>query len=264
MVLVLVSVLLGGGCRTGTDDLTAVRPTTLPSESSAPAPPAAERPRSSPRWEPVTTFSGETSTDTAPFTIATDALQWRVRWRCDAGTLQVTSTPPPRRGDPIVDHACPGEGEGYAIHTGQITLQIRAIGRWEATVEQQIDTPLDELPLAGMESAPVLAQGQFYEIENPGSGRAVIYALADGRRILRLEDFETVATTDLFVWLSEAVDPQTSEDAVSAEYVNVGPLKATLGNQNYEIPADVATEGIRSIIIWCEPVRIAYTAAALT
>lgn len=264
MVLVLVSVLLGVGCRTGTDDLAAVRPTMSPSVSSEPAAPAVERPRSSPRWEPVTTFSGEASTDTAPFTIAIDALQWRVRWRCDSGTLQVSSTPPPRRGEPIVDHACPGEGEGYAIHTGQITLQIQAIGPWEATIEQQIDTPLDELPLPGMESAPVLAQGQFYEIENPGSGTAVIYALADGRRILRLEDFETVATTDLFVWLSEAVDPRTSEDAASAGYVNVGPLKSTLGNQNYEIPADVATDGLRSIIIWCEPVRMAYTAAALT
>jgi hypothetical protein len=115
-----------------------------------------------------------------------------------------------------------------------------------------------------MASAPVLAEGEFYEIDNPGTGRAVVYGLADGRRVLRLEDFETVATADLFVWLSQAVDPQTSEDTVSAEYVDLGPLKSTLGNQNYEIPAEVATEDIRSIVIWCEPVRIAYTAAALT
>ncbi|MBA2438335.1 MAG: DM13 domain-containing protein [Acidimicrobiia bacterium] len=261
-----VLVLVAAGCGGASDDVATDRPSTTTTSSPSPevVPDEASRPRASPRWEPVATFTGDAATETPAFTILDDALQWRVRWRCDTGTLQVTSTPPPRRGDPIVEGACPGEGEGFAIHTGEIALNIEAGGPWEATVEQQIDTPLDEPPLPEMASAPVLAEGEFYEIDNPGTGRAVVYGLADGRRVLRLEDFETVATADLFVWLSQAVDPQTSEDTVSAEYVDLGPLKSTLGNQNYEIPAEVATEDIRSIVIWCEPVRIAYTAAALT
>jgi hypothetical protein len=118
--LALVLVLVAAGCSTVSDDLVADRPPTS-STSSPPAetaPDEAERPRASPRWEPVATFTGDTATETPAFTIAADSLQWRVCWRCATGTLQVTSTPPPRRGDPIVDGACPGEGEGFAIHTG--------------------------------------------------------------------------------------------------------------------------------------------------
>jgi hypothetical protein len=69
--------------------------------------------------------------------------------------------------------------------------------------------------------------------------------------------------TDLFVWLSEARQPRTSAEAVGAGRVSVGNLKSTLGNQNYEVPPDVPTERIRSVVIWCEPVAIAYSAAIL-
>ena len=40
-------------------------------------------------------------------------------------------------------------------------------------------------------------------------------------------------------------------------------LKSTIGDQNYLIPAAVDASEIRSIVIWCVPVRIAYTAASL-
>jgi hypothetical protein len=259
-------VLAAAGCGAGGDDLATDRPaaTATPSTAAETEPDERQGPRASPRWEPVATFTGEGATETPAFTIAADSLQWRVRWRCDTGSLRVTSTPPPRKGDPIVDGACPGESEGFAIHTGDITLAVDASGPWEAIVEQQLDSLLDEPPLPEMASAAVLAVGEFYEIENPGRGVATVFGLGDGRRVLRLEGFETVATADLFVWLSQAVNPKTSEDAVDAERVELGPLRSTLGNQNYEIPPDVATEDIRSIVIWCEPVRIAYTAAALT
>lgn len=45
--------------------------------------------------------------------------------------------------------------------------------------------------------------------------------------------------------------------------VSIGNLKSTVGNQNYEVPPDVPTERIRSIVIWCEPVSVAYIAAPL-
>ena len=69
--------------------------------------------------------------------------------------------------------------------------------------------------------------------------------------------------TDLFVWLSEAAAPKTSADAVGAPKVDIGNLKSTLGNQNYEVPADLPTERIHSIVIWCEPVHVAYSGAVL-
>ncbi len=163
----------------------------------------------------------------------------------------------------MVESGCPGEGEGFAIHTGAIHLNVEADGPWEAVVEQQLDGPLDEPPPPGAEAASVLAQGEFYEVENPGTGRAIVLELAEGRRVLRLEDFETLATPELFVWLTTAPNPRTSIEATEAERVELGPLRSTLGNQNYVLPADVTVDQMRSVVIWCEPVGIAYTAAAL-
>jgi hypothetical protein len=45
--------------------------------------------------------------------------------------------------------------------------------------------------------------------------------------------------------------------------VQIASLKSTLGSQNYVLPASVDEGSIRSIVIWCEPVRIAYAAATL-
>lgn len=220
--------------------------------------------RSAPRWETVVSLSGTTGGEPVPITILPDAIQWRVRWTCQSGTFRVTTTPPPRRPGPTVGASCPGKGDGYSILTGDIRLGIEASGPWTAVVDQQVETPLDEQPLPEMAAAPVVAKGGFYNMEKTGAGEARLYRLGDGRRFLRFEGFSVTQNTDLFVWLSESPHPNTSAEAVEAKKVVLGNLKSTLGNQNYELPADLPTERIRSIVIWCQPVAIAYSAAALT
>ncbi len=54
------------------------------------------------------------------------------------------------------------------------------------------------------------------------------------------------------------------EGGVSRASHGVRRLEATLGDQNYLLPRDVDASKLRSIVIWCEPVQIAYTAATLT
>jgi len=215
------------------------------------------------RWETVETFAGTGAYETPEFQILPTAVQWRVRWTCDAGRVRITTSPPPRRPAAMVDEGCPREGTGFSILSGGVRLVVEATGAWKAIVDQQVDTPLDEPPPAGMEAAAVVAQGGFYAVEKEGRGTARLSRLADGRRVLRLEGFEVSQNTDLFVWLSEAVQPRTSVAAIEAERVEIGNLKSTIGSQNYDIPADLPTERIRSIVIWCQPVQIAYTAAAL-
>ncbi len=90
-----------------------------------------------------------------------------------------------------------------------------------------------------------------------------MFSLPDGTHALRMENFEVNQNTDLFVWLDTAASPKTSKDAVSGQYWVLGNLKSTVGNQNYAIPADVPVDRVRSIVIWCDPVAIAYAAAAL-
>lgn len=82
----------------------------------------------------------------------------------------------------------------------------------------------------------MIAEGTFYEIDEPGSGTAPLYQLADGSRALRLEDFEVFLNTDLVVWLSQAAAPRTSEEAVSVPHVEIAPLKSTMGPQTTSCP----------------------------
>jgi hypothetical protein len=245
--------------------------TSVTDSSAAPATAAGAPPtvtgsaalRSSPRWETVITFEGTGPTETGEFSIVPNAIQWRVRWRCDKGTLRITTSPPPRRPAPIAESPCPASGNGFAIHTGGIRLGIETTGPWSAVVDQQVDTPLDEPPPAGATSGTVVAEGRFHDVAKSGRGSVQLHRLGDGRRVVRFEGFQTAENTDLFVWLSEARDPRTSVDAVRAERVVVGNLKSTLGNQNYDVPPDLPSDRIRSVVVWCEPIAIAYTAAAL-
>jgi hypothetical protein len=266
LVLAVALSLTVAACGSGADEQQVTPASTTPPADTATAsattlPP--DSPRAAPRWETVSTFSGTGPFRTPEFDVLAEAIQWRVRWTCETGRLRIVTVPPPRRPGPLVDAECPGGADAYSIQTGRAHLEVEAAGAWRAIVDQQLEIPLAEPPPPGLDTARVVAQGAFDKVEKDGKGSARVYELADGRRIVRFEDFEVSTNTDLFVWLSEAVAPRTTVDAQAAPRVSVGNLKSTLGNQNYEVPPDLPNERIRSIVIWCEPVSVAYIAAPL-
>lgn len=255
--------LAASGC--GGDDEAGERPDPFEAvEQSEQASSERVRSEAAPRWEPVATLRGAGAA-TETVRIDPEAIQWRVRWHCTEGSFQVSQTPEPDEGNPIASGQCEGEGEAEAIDTGELELAVRTKGPWEAVIEQQVTDPIDEPPLPEMEArdAEVVAGGSFYEIEKRGRGEAVLYELPNGRLALRLEGFATFNNTDLFVWTSEDERPRTTKEALRSEHDEIALLKSTIGDQNYMLPKDADVDEIRSIVIWCEPVRIAYTAASL-
>ena len=217
-------------------------------------------PRSAPRWSAVATIAGSGPT-TKPITILRRAIQWRVRWRCRSGRLVVRV----QVGPALARSRCPDRGMGASVETGPLRLTVAAKGSWRIRIEQQLDTPLREPPLPSMAdgSARRLANGGFYSIEQPGRGVATLYHLPDDRLALRLTGFETAKNRDLFVWLSRARRPTTSTQAFQSRHLVAAPLKSTLGDQNYLLPRGLEASSFRSIVIWCQPLLIAYTAATL-
>lgn len=217
-----------------------------------------------PHWETVTSLRGSGDASRA-VRISRTAVQWRVRWRCSRGDFSLELTPRPREGNPFGKGSCPGKGRALAIDTGTLRLRVKAEGPWSATVQQQVTKPLADPPLPAMRSAGarVLARGRFYPIERRGRGKVKLYRLAGGRLALRFERFTTSANTDLFVWLSEARRPRTTEQTLRSRHDQIALLKATGGSQNYLLPKSADASSIRSVVIWCEPVQIAYTAATL-
>jgi len=215
--------------------------------------------KASARWERVAQISGAEAANER-LTIDPGAIQWRARWRCDTGRFELRSG-----GRRLAAADCPAAGVDTDVRTGAVELAVDAAGPWRVVVEQQVDTPLIERPLKAMrtDGARVIAAGRFYGLERRGRGEASIHRLPGGRLALRLDGFATSPNTDLFVWLSRAPKPKSTVEAAKARHVVLHALKSTIGDQNYLIPPAVDASEIRSIVIWCVPVRIAYTAASL-
>lgn len=133
----------------------------------------------------------------------------------------------------------------------------------EAEMVKAADSPsvvaTDAMPA---DTPAVLATGEFMDADNfhKGSGTATLYALADGSNVVRLENFEVTNGPDLHVLLSTSDDPA----ADLGEYVDLGSLKGNVGNQNYDIPADVDVSIYRSVIIYCDPFHVLFASASFS
>jgi hypothetical protein len=217
-----------------------------------------------PRWEKVTTLAGQ-GPDSIDLVIAEDALQWRADWSCiGSGDFVIDVTGHDEMARNLVDHKCPDTGDALSVDTGILQIDVQSTGDWELQIEQYVDTYLTEPPLPEMEAADaaVVAVGEFVDVERHGEGRALLYELPDGRLALRFEGFATQASPDLFLLVS-AEEVSQSADLDPSSEVRIGPVISTLGDQNYELPDGVSVNDIRSVVIWCEPLQIAYTAAVL-
>ena len=121
-----------------------------------------------------------------------------------------------------------------------------------------------------VEDAPVapknLVSGSFISHEHQTTGTARIFELADGSRVLRLENFDTSNGPDLEVWLSDAAVIEGQAGwflADDGDYVSLGKLKGNKGNQNYVIPPDLDLSRFSSISIWCVRFSVSFGAAEL-
>ncbi|MEK6842591.1 MAG: DM13 domain-containing protein [Nanoarchaeota archaeon] len=52
-------------------------------------------------------------------------------------------------------------------------------------------------------------------------------------------------------------------DTNGEDYIDLGELKATKGNINYEIPEDIDFEKYDKVLIWCVPFKVLFGYAKL-
>lgn len=89
---------------------------------------------------------------------------------------------------------------------------------------------------------------------HPASGFARIIAV-DGKRYLRYEDFKTINGPDIYVYLAK--------DRDAKEFINLGRVRATEGNINYEIPAGADPREYPYALIWCDAFSVLFNSAQL-
>ncbi|MFF4742465.1 DM13 domain-containing protein [Streptomyces sp. NPDC001268] len=116
-------------------------------------------------------------------------------------------------------------------------------------------------------SAPeVLATGSFISHEHATSGSVKIVRLADGSRLLRIEDLDTSSGPDLRVWLTDAPVKEGRDGwhvFDDGEYLSLGRLKGNKGDQNYALPAGADLNRLTSVTVWCDRFDVSFGAAEL-
>lgn len=111
----------------------------------------------------------------------------------------------------------------------------------------------------------LVAQGKFKDADiiHKGSGDARLYRLADGSHLIRLENFEVTNGPALHVYLAKHAAPETASEVTGGGYFDLGKLKGNIGNQNYEVPEDIAVADYKSVVIWCRLFSVLFSAASL-
>ncbi len=125
----------------------------------------------------------------------------------------------------------------------------------------------EDMPEMADDAQPVVvAQGQFQDADefHKGSGSVTLYRLPDGTHLLRFEDFRVTNGPQLHVLLANHAQPVNRSDLDETGYVDLGGLKGNVGNQNYEIGANIAVDSVQSIVIYCKPFHVVFSTATLS
>jgi electron transfer DM13 len=123
--------------------------------------------------------------------------------------------------------------------------------------------PADAKP--GSTEPVLLSRGRFGEIDaiHKGEGTATLFTLAGGRAGLQFEEFRVTNGPDLYVYLSGHPAPRDSGQLHEGAALEVARLKGNVGNQNYELPADLDLTGFSSVVIYCKAFSTVFSTAEL-
>ncbi len=103
-------------------------------------------------------------------------------------------------------------------------------------------------PDASTPPAPAIVtqyRGTFVSRNHPTSGNAIVLGDGSGQRFVRFESFETDNGPDLNVYLVNSAAGGVDD------FIDLGNLKGNIGDQNYEVPADVDLAVYDTVLIWC-------------
>jgi hypothetical protein len=108
-----------------------------------------------------------------------------------------------------------------------------------------------------------LAMGSFHSNAHDTRGTAAVFDLGGGHRVLRLTSFATSNGPDVHVYLVPAADVQDNSTVKSVGFVELGPMKGNIGDQNYDIPSTVDLATYRTVTIWCKRFGVNFGSAPL-
>lgn len=142
-------------------------------------------------------------------------------------------------------------------------VAVVGVGAWylfrpeRAFLDERVSEP------SPAETPTVLFAGRFRPEAHKGEGVAQVLELSDGQRVLRFTAFETLNGPDLRVYLLGAPAVRGDSDLEAAGYLDLGPLKGNVGDQNYVMPPGTELQRYRAVSIWCRRFGVNFATAEL-
>ena len=120
----------------------------------------------------------------------------------------------------------------------------------------------EELPSTNVGSTQTIESGVFYGIAHPTEGTATVYRMGDRALMLRFTNFRTSNGPNVHVYLV-AADDAKDETALHASFIDLGPIKGNIGDQNYDLDTSVDLSKYRAVSIWCKRFSVNFGVAPL-
>ena len=127
----------------------------------------------------------------------------------------------------------------------------------KADFEEQTELMKDDIKIMDDDmpgAVKLLLEGMFKARAHGVEGKALLIEDGDDK-IIRFEDFDTINGPALRIYLSS--------DLGDDDFVDLGPIKATKGNVNYDIPAGTDTSKYKNVLVWCKPFGVLFSYAEL-
>lgn len=102
--------------------------------------------------------------------------------------------------------------------------------------------------------ARLVAEGQFMPRAHEVQGKAFLIE-DDAKKIIRFESFKTINGPDLRIYLAS--------DLSDKDVIDLGAIRATEGNVNYELSPSVDTVKYNKVLVWCRAFRVLFSYAEL-
>ena len=132
---------------------------------------------------------------------------------------------------------------------------------WESMMKakkmmtQAAETSISVSEEMNEDGSSMMKMGEFGGLAgHKGEGLAKIVSTGD-KTYLILEDFEVTNGPDLYVYITQDGDVNKG--------INLGNLKGSMGNQNYELPYGIDTQMYNTAVIYCKLFGVYFAEATL-
>lgn len=136
---------------------------------------------------------------------------------------------------------------------------MRTAAEQDTTINETMTSTMDSSKNTEQNENKNLLVGDFMGVNDGihnAEGKAKILTLSDGSQIIRLEEFRSTNGPDVHLYLS------TNKQA--SDFIDLGRLKANIGNQNYQIPVNTDYNKYNYVLIWCQPFSVLFGSAKLS